>query len=96
MKPKPTTDHRNAAIPPCDRCGCAPGDHRWAAISRPAEKVYGGVRAEFRLCLGCVQVFQTFMANGKNRPVTTRKQPDRFASSSPPPQNARTDGTPIR
>lgn len=96
MKPKPPPDHRNAPIPPCDRCGCVPGDHRWAAVNRPAEKVYGGAGAEFRLCPGCVQVLQTFFANGTNRPVTTRKEPDRFASSSPPPPTARADGMPIR
>ena len=79
-KTKPIPDHRNKPMPPCTRCGCDPGDHRWAAITQSA----CGVMVEMRLCRNAFMSFQTFIANGTNLPVTNRKEPDRFASVSPP------------
>ena len=91
MKTKPMPDHRNQPTPPCSRCGCAPGDQRWVAASPSAERV----SSELRLCEKCVNAFRTFIANGQNRPVTSRKEPDR-PSVSPPPKTSPADEVPIK
>jgi hypothetical protein len=75
MKAKPA--------PACDRCGANPGDHVWAAASRPAGKVFG----EFRLCPTCVERLRSFFSNGKNRPAATPKPADPPAISSPTPED---------
>jgi hypothetical protein len=67
MKTKPN--------PLCDRCGCDPGDARWVAASPTASKA----RPELRLCKRCLDALRGFLANGKNIPKPTRKEPDRLA-----------------
>jgi hypothetical protein len=64
-KTKAAPVHRSRVVSPCDRCGAAPGECRWAAGSRSAERV----RPELRLCTRCVDVFRSFLANGRNKGV---------------------------
>ncbi len=65
--PLPTTAdkpyHRNGSVRPCDRCHRQPGDYRFTAASRCAEKFM----PELGLCGHCIQALQTILTNYENK-----------------------------
>jgi hypothetical protein len=59
----PLEDSRNRSVPSCDRCHRQPGEYRWTAASRAAEKVL----AELRLCHDCLDPLNSFLLAYDNK-----------------------------
>jgi hypothetical protein len=83
---------KNRPSPPCSRCGLNSGGNRWVASTQATKNIM----PEIALCDSCVSALRSFFANAKLSAVTNHKQPDRFASSSPPPKNSAADEMPVR
>jgi hypothetical protein len=84
---------KNRPSPPCSRCGFNSGGNRWIAASNATKNLM----PEIALCDDCVSALRSFFANAKLSPATNRKQPDRFASPSPPPPKpSAADEMPVR
>jgi hypothetical protein len=55
--------NRNIPVRKCDRCHRQPGDYRFTAASRCAEKFM----PELGLCSGCIQALRTILTNYENK-----------------------------
>ncbi len=55
--------HRNGSVRPCDRCHRQPGDYRFMAASRCAQKAM----PELGLCNGCMEALRSVITNYENK-----------------------------
>jgi hypothetical protein len=63
MKTRSPRPEKRSVVRDCTRCGVRPGEHRWVAGSRSAERHF----PEFYLCVVCLGAMRTYFANGRRK-----------------------------